>query len=993
MSKRTGYARVFSGALTVLACAIAGALHAQEAPKSGAIDLTTVTVTGTNIRGAEPVGNAVQVITAEQIKDSGKATIADFLRQLPANFAGGVGTSDNVQRQDAGSAGANLTGGEGVNLRGLGALSTLVLVNGRRVASSGQFGDFVDISNIPLAAIDRVEVLQDGASAVYGSDAVGGVVNIILKRSGEGFATTLRTGTATQGGGGQFQLGQTWGRSWDTGNMIVGAEFNRQGRVAATDRDSFNGGDFSPQGGVDWRRANSRVSTNANIFSTGAASNGNVVYSVPNGDGTGLTVADLVPVTDGVGGTSDLWRHVDLTPRMSRQSVFLSFDQSAGDATMLYGDLRYTHRKGNYNQGYAAVYDTVPVTSPYRIAGVTNNFGVLLDDLILRRDVEVGSYAANFGADFTLSDKWRAQANVSWSREDQNRTSDALRNSNVIERLASGAFAPSSLACALSGLTAANIGAVAGATPAQQYCASLDYEAFNPYSTGPLSSRQLSQLIGYEDLDYTSWLGQGSFKVDGDLMELPGGTLKVAVGVDYRKEHIDGNLDFNYRSINPASVPYGVTEREVSAGYVEAAIPVVGRDNALPYLRALDFSVAARYESYSGLGSFNTTNPKFGVRIKPTDSLTLRGSWGTSFHAPPMRFMYNGPQPVQGGNAAFLRADLYNAPCNTTLVPLNGVVGTPGGSGNCTFSTIIVSGGAGPNLKPEKSDTWTFGFDFKPESLPGFNLGINYFNLKIDDRLSRIQSSGLTSILSQYFSTGSTPYIGNLSPNPSAAEAQGLLDDPRYLGQIGRGPAQSADDVAMIVYATQTNLASLKMDGIDFNVSYAFDAAQAGSFDVFARGTSLFSYKVKGTPADDWVNQLGQYSAVGNPVRLRGQAGVSWSKSALRATLTANHAAGYECRVGCYVPSAVTGMPQLAASPIRIASWTTLDLRLDYDLGGWGDAFRDTHASFIATNLTDRNPPFVDGGAPVNGALATSYDATNASVMGRTLALMLSKRW
>src|SRR5690606_28195635 len=141
---------IAAGGISLLALAIAGSLQAQEAaPPEDAHALDTVVVTGTNIRGVEPAGDTVAVISSEQIEASGKATVGDFLRDLPANFAGGVGMSDNIQGSDSSVAGSNMTGGQGVNLRGLGALSTLVLVNGRRVAAAGQYGDFVDISAIP----------------------------------------------------------------------------------------------------------------------------------------------------------------------------------------------------------------------------------------------------------------------------------------------------------------------------------------------------------------------------------------------------------------------------------------------------------------------------------------------------------------------------------------------------------------------------------------------------------------------------------------------------------------------------------------------------------------------------------------------------------------------------------------------------------------------------------------------------------------------------
>lgn len=992
MSRQTRCLKGVAGGVSLLAMAISGVLHAQApaADDAPAKNLDRVVVTGTHIRGADPAGNAVQVITADELQASGKATVGDFLRELPANFAGGVGMSDNVQGgQDASVAGSNMTGGQGVNLRGLGALSTLVLVNGRRVAASGQYGDFVDISSIPTNAISHIEVLLDGASAVYGSDAVGGVVNILLKRRGDGAHTSVRVGTA-DGGGDQFQLGQTWGQDWGSGGLIVGYEYNRQENVLANDREIYNGGDFSDRGGVNWRRAAARAGAAANLFQGTAAGNGVVIRRVPGGSGTGLTAGSLITVTDGVGNTYDAWDQVDIIPEMERHSAFFSFEQDIGESTQLQGDLRAARRRGTYNQGYQVIYGTVGPTNPAFIPGVVNNFGVLVDDRPLQREVGVDSFAASLGAGFALGGSWRGDATVSYSREAQFRDSDVQRNANIYDYLptANGGRvqAPTSIQCS-QGL-AANATAAA-----RDYCAGLNYQFWNPYSTDPLSDQVLSQLIGYENLDFTSWLLHASVKADGDLFEMPGGTAKLATGLGWRRENISGGLDFNWRSTRDQSTAFGTTERDVASAFAEFAFPLIGKDNQSAFAKKLDLSIAGRFEQGRGLGDFSTFNPKVGLDFKPADSLTIRGSWGTSFHAPPMRYAYNGVQPITGGNGAFLRADLYTAPCSTTLVPLNGVTGTPGGTGNCTFTAIVISGGAGPTLRPEESETWTLGFDYAPEWAPGLKIGASYFNLKVDDRIVRIQAGALGGILAQLFATGTTPYINSLELNPSLARVQDLINnDPRYLGQLGAGPVQSAADVAMIVNATQLNLASLQMDGVDFDLRYAFEAGAAGGFDLFARGTYLNSYEVQPTPGAAWVDQLGKYSAVGNPVQLRSQQGITWHKGDLRATLTMNYVDDYECASGCFLPNSA-GVPVAATRPIPIDSWKTFDLNVDYDLSRLGGFFQDARVNFAAVNFTDRNPPFVDGGTAANDALADPYDPTNANIMGRTLVLAFNKQW
>ncbi|GFE90520.1 TonB-dependent receptor plug domain-containing protein [Steroidobacter agaridevorans] len=958
--------------------------------------LEEVVVTGTNIRGAVPIGNPIQTLGAEQIAESGKATVAELLRELPVNFAGGVAQADNNRGgQDTSSAGSNLTGGSGVNLRGLGALSTLVLVDGRRVATSGQFGDFVDVANIPAAAIERIEILQDGASAVYGSDAVGGVVNFILKRNVEGLQTLARIGTLTEGGGDELQASAAWGHGWDSGRVTLGYEYNDRGRVTAADRDL--NGDLSSRGGINWPIYTTHVGSAANIFPGTASFNGNVAYTVPQGPGTGLTVAQLTPATGGFGNSSNPWNGWDILPEMKRHSLFLTFDQDITDGIATHGSARYTRRDGNYHTGYVDIYGAVPTTNPAYIGGIgapnsPNNFSVLVDDILTQRDVQVDSYGADLGVTFDIGGDWQLDVTGSYSREIQNRQSQLERDANIDDFVAGAGggrvAAPNSVACSLMGLNSSNIGSIAAPSAAQRFCAGLNYETFNPYSTEPLSAQVLSQLIGYEDLEFDSWVRQGTVKVDGTVFELPGGPLKLAVGVDYRKEYIDGELEFNYRSIDPVNMPYGATEREVKAAYAEFAVPLVGDRNSLAGMRALDLSLAVRHEDSQGLGDFTSTDPKFGLRYKPIDSLTVRASYGTSFHAPPMRFAYDGPQPVPGGNAIFYANAFYTAPCNTTLVELIQPQ-VPNASGACPFVGMVVSGGAGPTLQPEEADTWTAGLEFLPESVPGLLLSANYFNMQIDNRLVRITSGALGGILANYFATGTSPYLSNLVFNPDDALVQSLFDDPRFIGLQGPGVTRTPSQVAAIIYATQTNLASLKMDGVDLGASYGFDTG-IGEFEVFANGTLLLSYDIQATPGGRYEDRLGKYESTGNPVKLKSRQGVSYRRGAFGVIATINYTDSYECVSGCYLPGA-TGAPTLNTAPVQIDDWITLDLQFNYKFEGAGGLLSGAGVGLSVLNATNEEPPFVDTGRIVTGNAPESYDAANAIISGRAVALTLTK--
>jgi outer membrane receptor protein involved in Fe transport len=201
---------------------------AAAVPKDNII--TEVIVTGTHIRGVKDSASPVRVYTREQIDNSGIGTVQAFVQSLPQNFKGGA--ADDGNQLATGNSG-DYTGGSGVNLRGLGNDATLVLVNGRRIAPGGTNGNFVDISMLPLSAIERVEVVTDGASAVYGSDAVGGVVNFILRRDFDGAETRARYGTVNDGGSREIQVGEALGQTWGSGSVLLSYEYYDRSPLSA----------------------------------------------------------------------------------------------------------------------------------------------------------------------------------------------------------------------------------------------------------------------------------------------------------------------------------------------------------------------------------------------------------------------------------------------------------------------------------------------------------------------------------------------------------------------------------------------------------------------------------------------------------------------------------------------------------------------------------------------------------------------------------------
>ena len=260
----------------------AGSKHPKAKEQERNAALEEVTVTGTYIRGTAPVGSPLIVYSREAIEDSGAATIADFARQIPENFSGsddltsGLGRATQLSTFDQTS--DNIYGGSAFNLNGIGPSATLTLLNGHRLAPAGGEGSFVDVSMIPLSAVERIEILPDGASAIYGSDAVGGVVNIITRKDFHGAETNVSYGEATAGGAGEVIGSQLLGKSWASGNLMMTYEYDRQAGLDASQRD------FIPsQGGPDsivppnWRNS-VLISGNQDLGDSTSLS-GDAIYS------------------------------------------------------------------------------------------------------------------------------------------------------------------------------------------------------------------------------------------------------------------------------------------------------------------------------------------------------------------------------------------------------------------------------------------------------------------------------------------------------------------------------------------------------------------------------------------------------------------------------------------------------------------------------------------------------------------------------------------
>jgi iron complex outermembrane receptor protein len=553
---------------------------ADAGPMVGHNQLEEVTVTGSLIHGASDVSSPLVYVTQQDLAQAPFATVQDALYQLPF-------VSLDAPRQDL-FLNNNFNWGSAIDLRGLGVGATLVLVNGHRQPLSGLNGDFVDVSNIPAAAVERIEILPDGASALYGSDAIAGVVNIILKDDFQGAETQVRYGGAP-GGRDETVVSQLLGTHWTGGKAMLVYEYSDATPLDASARGYAANTDKQPYGGADYR---SYYSDPGNILN----SNGQPIFGIPAGlNGVPLTAAALSSTIN----LQNTFARYQLFPQTTQHSIYATGSQQLGDNIELFAEGRFSQRATLVQTAPEPETLVVPGNNPFNpFPGSTTlvgySFGSLLGPAMYNG--ETRNYVGTVGARIKLPGSWQATLSETYGQE---RLSEHEYNQ----------VNPIALDTALADtnpLTAFN--AFGGAT--------------NPATLAAI--RLLDVLYSTSSVETTSLVA------DGSLFELPAGAAKLAVGVERREESLDHLLP---SPLDPAEEGTDARySRHVGSVFAELALPLVGnaaKEHAAP---RLELTLAGRYEDYSDFG--HTTNPEFRLSWIPLDSLKLRASWGRSFRAP-----------------------------------------------------------------------------------------------------------------------------------------------------------------------------------------------------------------------------------------------------------------------------------------------------------------------------------------------------------------------
>ena len=418
---------------------------------------------------------------------------------------------------------------------------------------------------------------------------------------------------------------------------------------------------------------------------------------------------------------------------------------------------------------------------------------------------------------------------------------------------------------------------------------------------------------------------------NGELFEVTGGKVALAVGLQHRQE------SFRYENTTLGRVNVD-SDRDVFAAHAELFVPLVSESNARTGVRNLELSIAGRFEDYSDFGS--TAEPKVGLHWSPTDDWTIRGTYGSSFKAP----LLDNLSTITGGVVAAFVPDV-DSPTGTTLI-----VGPFGGN---------------PDLDVQTATSWTVGLDFLPSALPGFEAKVTYYDVEFDDRIATAAPSVLVPL------TQPDAYASVITRDPDDAVVQALIDAPNFRNFSG-GPV-IASEVGAIIDQRLQNIAARWVSGVEFEIGYTSEL-NTGVIGVGLRGDYIVEIEDRISPDAESIDRV---NTIFNPPDLRLRGNISWSYGEFDTSLFVNY-------ISDYTNDSVT--PEA-----KVDSWTTIDLRLSYATQARSNlsVFQGVEVALVAMNVFDDDPPAVEA----TRSATFGYDPTNASAVGRFLAFELRKRW
>jgi outer membrane receptor protein involved in Fe transport len=907
-------------------------------------------VTGSRIPRKELTTAApVTLINREQLEATGRATIGEILQNLPEQS-----NATNTQVNNGGN------GATRVNLRGLGTQRTLVLVNGRRhVAGGTGADDSVDLGAIPLAAIQRIEILKDGGSAIYGSDAIGGVVNIIMRKDFSGTELRAFSGLSSRGDGLMYDLGLTTGQISERGHLLFSASYYTQKEVWAGDR-SYSA--FEQK--YDWasRRISTRGSTSIPegvVFTRGdtnAVGNslwGSMIGRHPGTESFILSEGEWRPFNDSgvqaAGG--DLYNYQPanylVTPQQ-RAQVFATGGLKVGDGARAYFEASYTNRQSSQKLAPEPLF-TAQEGVVVSADNVYNPFGRDFVD-VRRRLVEFGTrdyeqdldtFRIVTGLEGTLSADFGFLRGWKWDTSFNHGRTQGMELKQGMLRLSrlQAAMGPSFIDPAT--------GQARCGTPEQPIEGCVPINLFGGPGT-----------ITPEMKDYLSYRGTArgftqqtvlQANAGGELFRLSplGRAAGLALGYEHRRERGSKIPDPLTASGDTTGNKSTATEGGyyVNEGYLELSVPLLsaptedgtGRD-------VLELTGATRAFNYNTFGSGLTY--KFGSRLSIIPDVTLRATYSTAFRAPSINQMFLGQTddfpPVGDPCSKREQGSPVDEVCDSQ--------GVPDDFTDKRNQLRVIEGG-NPDLKPETAKVFTVGLVLEPRFLKDFSATLDYYNLGIDDAITNVTANVI---------------LANCYPTEAGAA-------PQYCDRIWR----DADGYIQKIFDPQTNVGGDQMSGVDLALRYQ-PHTPYGRFGFSADVSYLhdFSRTLAGGKV---VRARNTYDLLEVHADWKANLGVSWALDRLSASTNARWINGFK---ECEKNSCQVDNPSAPAPIFRqVESYYTLDANVAYNLETTAG---DSTLQVGVNNLLDRAPAKV-----FNGFLANS-DATTYDYMGRYFYMRLT---
>lgn len=890
---------------------IAGPVLAQQTdpliqPPTPKQKLEKVEVTGSSIKRVQDEGALpIQVITSQDLVKLGITSAEQLVATISANGNG----IDNMTSQQGGdflnstsSRALPNNGAASASLRGLGAQYTLVLLNGRRVSTHGLSGKSVDLNSIPLAAVDRVEILKDGASAIYGTDAIGGVINFILRRDYKGLEATA-SADATQHNYGDIYRGSLLAGLGDLGkdgfNIMASLTFDKNGRLRGSQRDFHNG--VQPGRGLS---PDTTGTPYANIGVAGGTALSSNVVSLPGfppvtGNYNRLSLLGLQGKCDTI---TDMSAYRGDITGFPRNNMSCAYDYGKQWSLMQPVERHNFVSRGTWaissdHTVFAEVVASRTKSSqeytPIQLG--TINYPAFINDASGNRVrapyyQDLTGIVPGFNNTLPERIRWRC---VECGPRQQDTTSKAQRSLIGIEGTLGGGDYKLAYSNAQS---EANTVFGDGNMYDLAIKAALASGIINPFLLpGQSQTQQATDAINAAKAKGASLFGgkasvdqlDGSFSTE--VMSLPAGPLAAALGFDVRKEEFRFNKDDTVRPVingaqSPASL--NLVNRRINALYGELQVPVI---------KNLDMQLAVRHDKYSDFGS--TTNPKIAVRWAPLQQLIFRSSYSKGFHAPNFDSLYGGDTVGQ-----------FNSDINDPVLCPTGREAR-----GCGIRPEITSR-SNINLKAEKSKQSSFGVLVQPA--PWLSASVDFWKIDLTNRIGALSGQALISRYSDY---------------------------QQYVIR------NAAGDIERVIAPT-FNLAGNRSRGADVNVTANWKAGM-GRFIASLDGTYTDSYQSRFSEADPWVELVGKFGDTTNGfdlhLRWKHAANVTWLQGPWSATLSQNYSSSYDQERNGYGAGFTP-----ASAPSRTESYTLYNLSATYT------GIKNLSVTAGIKNLLDTKPPY-----------------------------------